>query len=469
MINAEVTILGGGPVGCFLAVLLNRMGVSNVLIERDDQPYQLPRAIVMDDEIQRIFHDYGMGEWLMHNTSRLENADFVTADGAHIMGAAVPERGLQGLPPVVVHYQPDLDAMLRDEVVASGSITRFGHIIAGMVDHGDHIETILDDGEEIHSRWFVGCDGASSWTRRHVGLQLEDLSFDQEWLVVDVELHENGTVDLPLGVRQYCDPLRPSTYVKGHGRYRRWEFQVQPNEDSAVLNTEAELWRILKPWLTYSDARIVRSAVYRFHAVVAPTMQNGNVFLAGDSAHQMPPFLGQGLNSGMRDAMNLAWKLAFVSRGAATTALLDTYSTERVPHVRNTVGHAADLGRLINQLSGKEESGVDSDAGYGGARPQPFIEAGMITGDDPKIGHQFWFDADVSHAVVAGGASFVVVSSKQIAIPKELIDLGAQLVVSSTATQGTYAIIVRPDRYVAAIANDANELAQCAAILHSYV
>lgn len=469
MTSAEVTILGGGPVGCFLAVLLNRMGVSNVLIERDDQPYQLPRAIVMDDEIQRIVHDYGMGEWLTANTSRLENADFVTADGAHIMGAAVPELGLQGLPPVVVHYQPDLDAMLRDEVVASGSITRFGHIIVGMVDHGDHFETTLDDGEIIHSRWFVGCDGASSWTRRHVGLTLEDLSFDQEWLVVDVELNENSTVDLPLGVRQYCDPLRPSTYVKGHARYRRWEFQVQPNEDSAALNTEAELWRILKPWLTYSDARIVRSAVYRFHAVVAPTMQLGNVFLAGDSAHQMPPFLGQGLNSGMRDAMNLAWKLAFVSRGIASENLLDTYSTERVPHVRNTVGHAADLGRLINQLSGKEDTGVDNDAGYGGSRPQPFLETGVLTGDDPRVGHQFWFDADVSRAVVADGASFVVVARAHIELPKPLADLGARLVVSPRATQGEYAIVVRPDRYVAAVATDADELAQCATILSTYV
>lgn len=469
MIKADVTILGGGPVGCLLAVLLNRMGVSNVLIERDEQPYQLPRAIVMDDEIQRIFHDYEMGEWLDMNTSRMENADFVSADGAHIMGASIPELGLQGLSPVVVHYQPELDAMLREEVVFSGSVARFGHSAVGMVDHGDHVETTLDNGEVIQSRWFVGCDGASSWTRRHVGLTLEDLSFDQEWLVVDVELNENSTVDLPLGVRQYCDPMRPSTYVKGHARYRRWEFQVQPHENSAVLNTEAELWRILKPWLTYSDARIVRSAVYRFHAVVAPIMQSGNVFLAGDSAHQMPPFLGQGLNSGMRDAMNLAWKLAFVARGIASEKLLDTYSTERVPHVRNTVGHAADLGRLIDQLSGRDDTDVDSDAGYGGARPQPFIEVGVLTGDDARIGHQFWFDADVSRAVVADGASFVVVATTHIEVPKPLINLGARLVVSPRATQGEYAIVVRPDRYVAAVATNADELAQCATILSSYV
>jgi 3-(3-hydroxy-phenyl)propionate hydroxylase len=198
-------------------------------------------------------------------------------------------------------------------------------------------------------------------------------------------------------------------------------------------------------------------------------MQLGNVFLAGDSAHQMPPFLGQGLNSGMRDAMNLAWKLAFVSKGIASEKLLDTYSTERVPHVRNTVGHAADLGRLINQLSGKEESGVDTTAGYGGARPQPFLETGLLTGDDPRVGHQFWFDADVSRAVVADGASFVVVATTHIELPAPLISLGARLVVSPKTTQNAYAIVVRPDRYVAAVAANADELAQCATILSSYV
>jgi hypothetical protein len=137
--------------------------------------------------------------------------------------------------------------------------------------------------------------------------------------------------------------------------------------------------------------------------------------------------------------------------------------------VRNTVGHAADLGRLINQLSGKEGTGVDNDAGYGGSRPQSFLEAGVLAGDDPRIGHQFWFDADVSRTVVADGASFVVVATTHIELPKPLTDLGARLVVSPKATQGEYAIVLRPDRYVAAVAANADELAQCATILSTYV
>ena len=142
---------------------------------------------------------------------------------------------------------------------------------------------------------------------------------------------------------------------------------------SDALNTDDGLWGLLAEWVKPSDARLVRSAVYRFHAVVAPQMQNRNVFLAGDSAHQTPPFAGQGLNSGMRDAVNLAWKMSYVVRGLATPALLDTYTPEREPHVRSTVAHAVDMGRLIDQLAGRVSHGVDIESGYGGTRPAPLM------------------------------------------------------------------------------------------------
>lgn len=466
--DTDVVILGGGPVGSVLACLLNDMGVRNTVIERDAVPYQLPRAIVMDDEILRALHDHGMGEWLQANTELLQRADFLGPDGAVVTGADIPPQGLQGVPPVVVHYQPELDTMLRARAEAGGTRALWGRTVTGMTDHGDRVETVLDDGSVINSRWFVGADGASSWTRRHVGLTLEDLRFDQEWLVVDIELNEDaGDAGLPLGVRQYCETERPCTYVKGVRRFRRWEFQVQPHEDAAELNTPDGLWSLLSRWVSPSQARIVRSAVYRFHAVVAPLMQKGNVFLAGDSAHQTPPFAGQGLNSGMRDALNLAWKFSWVVRGLAGTALLDTYTPERMPHVKSTVAHAVDMGRLIDQLAGRTSHGVGVDSGYGGARPAPFLEDGFLVRGDPRVGHQFWFRPAVSAALRTNLASMAVVTNEPVDLSGDLVALGAVNVVDPAATGGSYAVLVRPDRYVAAVAGDAAGLASAATTLHT--
>ncbi|MEI6497451.1 MAG: FAD-dependent monooxygenase [Actinomycetota bacterium] len=464
----DVCIVGGGPVGCTLSVLLSDMGVSNVVVERDLQPYQLPRAIVMDDEIYRTFVDHGMGPWLQANTAPLRRADFVGPNGEVAIGVDLPPVGLQGVPPVVMHYQPELDAMLRGEVVARGGNARFGRTVAALADRGDHVHATLDNGDTVVSRWFVGCDGASSWTRRHVGLTLEDLRFDQQWLVVDVELNPDSKVTLPVGVRQYCHTDRPCTFVEGCRRYRRWEFQVQQHEDAALLNTEEGLWALLAPWLTSADATLVRSAVYRFHAVVAPQMQLGNVFLAGDAAHQTPPFAGQGLNSGMRDAVNLAWKFSFVKRGLMGERVLPTYTHERVPHVRSSVAHAVDMGRLIDQLAGRVSHGVDVESGYGGARPQPYLERGVVAGDDPRVGHQFWYHPDVSAAVRMQGASWAVVAAQPIALPSALERIGAVVVVAPEALGGAYAVVVRPDRYVGAVANDAHHLESLAVELAAH-
>ena len=469
MKKVDVTILGGGPVGSFLATILNDMGVSNVIIDRDLVPYQLPRAIAMDDEILRACYDHGMGEWLQQNTEPLQRGDFVGPNDDVIIGADIPAVGLQGVPPVVVHYQPELDAMLRAEAKTRGSIVLWGHTVTHIEDDGKKVVTTLDSGETIESRWFVGCDGASSWTRKFIGLQLEDLRFDQEWLVVDAELHEGAVVDLPVGVRQFCHTDRPFTFVQGVRRYRRWEFQVQDGEDASVLDTEQGLWQLLDGMISPATARIVRSAVYRFHAVVAPVMQHGNIFLAGDSAHQTPPFAGQGLNSGMRDAINLAWKFSFITRGVSTEKILDTYSPERVPHVRSTIAHAVDMGRLIDQLGGRISHGVDVESGYGGTRPSPFIENGIVVGKDARVGHQFWFSPEVSKAVRAGGASFVLVTASPVNIPAAFGTIPVVNVVAPEALGDAFAIVVRPDRYVAAVAGDMAELNECAANLATYV
>lgn len=171
----------------------------------------------------------------------------------------------------------------------------------------------------------------------------------------------------------------------------------------------------------------------------------------------------------MRDAVNLAWKFSFVTRGVSTEKILDTYSPERVPHVRSTVAHAVDMGRLIDQLGGRVSHGVDVESGYGGTRPSPFIEAGIVMGDDARVGHQFWFHPDVSKAVRTNSASFVLVTASAVVIPLAFASIPVINVVAPETLGVAFAIVVRPDRYVAAVAGDLAELNQCAANLATYV
>lgn len=458
--TTDVLIIGGGPVGSLLALLLDDYGVGNIVVERDLAPYHLPRAIVMDDEIQRLFHRHGMGDRLGAMTTPLLGADFVDVDGRRILGADVPPVGLHGVPPVVCHFQPDLDRFLQSEAASRGTDFRRGLTAVSLSAGSDGMHTALDDGTQVSSRWVVGCDGASSWTRKAIGAPLEDLQFDQHWLVVDVRLREGRGTHLPRVLQQICDPRRPVTFVPGHARYRRWEFQIQPGEDVEDMLSDSGLWRLLGPWLSSDDADVVRAAAYRFHAVVAPSMQDGPVFLAGDSAHQMPPFLGQGLNSGSRDAANLAWKMALVHQGRASTSLLGTYSTERVPHVRNTVEHAADMGRLIDQLAGRQSHGLDHSAGYGGRRPQSRLGPGVLVPGHPWVGRPMSHHLDIEHALTSDRSSFVMaVAGDPQAVPRSLARLGCRVVaVDEHTIDGHRAAIIRPDGYVAAMVRNVDEM-----------
>jgi 3-(3-hydroxy-phenyl)propionate hydroxylase len=301
-----------------------------------------------------------------------------------------------------------------------------------------------------------------------MGISFDSLGFDQDWLVVDTELIRRGVV-LPACVQQICDPERPVTFVPGHARYRRWEFQLQPGETREDMVLPDRVWQLLSPWITPNDARLVRSVVYRFHATVASAMRAGSVFLAGDSAHQMPPFLGQGLCSGVRDAANLAWKFEMVAAGLAGDALLDTYDEERRPHSTAVVAHAADTGRLIDQLSGRTEASTTIDAAYGGGRPFPSLTGGVLAGTHALVGHQLPQIRIGDELVDAFlGRGFALVTSGGAAVPADLRAaweaIGARVVVVTNTELSTMfvpdagVVVVRPDRYVAAVASSADEL-----------
>ena len=201
--------------------------------------------------------------------------------------------------------------------------------------------------ECVRSQYAVACDGASSPTREALGITLESFDYDAAWMVVDVIVSDDRLASLPEVNRQYCEPTRPCTYVVCPGNHRRWEFMILEGETREQITTESYLWHLLARWLKPGEARIWRAAPYRFHALVADRWRSGRVFLAGDAAHQTPPFIGQGMCQGIRDAGNLEWKLAAAVRSQASPELLDTYFAERHPNVVATTSIAMERGKTI--------------------------------------------------------------------------------------------------------------------------
>ena len=390
--HADVVVVGGGPVGVATALFAARRGLTAVVAERETAVYNRARAIGMDDEVQRIFQSYGLIDDVRAITTPIVGADFVTADGEKIIGIDMPVGGSWplGHHPTVAYFQPQLEGLLRDAAAAAGVDIRLGVEVESIAQRDGEVVTTVrsPNGVEsaLRSRWAVGADGASSGVRRSLGIAFVDLGFDQDWLVVDTRLLRD--VELPRHVQQICDVDRPVTYVTGHDAYRRWEFQLQPGESREEMAAPDRVWELLSPWLVPGDAEVERAVVYRFHATVAATMRAGAIFLAGDAAHQMPPFLGQGLCAGLRDAANLAWKLDAVASGIGGDRLLDSYDTERRQHATGVVAHAVDAGRLIDRLAGRTEADVGTDAAYGGGRPFPRLERGVLVGDHPLVGRQ---------------------------------------------------------------------------------
>jgi 3-(3-hydroxy-phenyl)propionate hydroxylase len=468
MTDPDVHVVGGGPTGITTALLLSQRGYSVRVSEQATEIYDLPRAIVMDDEIQRVVAGLGLGDGLRAITTPIRGAEFVDHAGTRIIGIELPDDvdWPQGHPPTVAYYQPELEAFLRAAAVTAGVDLRLG-VSVGSVEQDDrHVRASTADGETVHSRWLVAADGASSPIRKQLGIAFVDQGFDQGWLVVDVRL-TRPVPTLPAFVQQICDPERPTTYVVGHADYRRWEFQLQAGETREELSDPARVWELLGRWLSPDDAELVRAVVYRFHATVADRMRAGRVFLAGDAGHQMPPFLGQGLCSGVRDAMNLAWKLDLVERGLADDALLDSYDEERRPHAAAVAAHAVATGRLIDQLSGRSDAGVALDAAYGGDRPFPHLSGGVLVGDHPAVGRQVPQPRidDRRLDELIGDRFGVLVDDPSIAEPvaDEWAELGTIVRVDPQLMPFTLpvggAVIVRPDRYTAAVAHDRDELA----------
>ena len=351
----DVAIVGFGPTGAVAAALLGRRGLRTFVCDRQREVYDKPRAIALDHEIMRVFQELGLEEELAAFTEPFTDSLFYGVDGTLIKRmSTVPPPYPMGYTPSLVFTQPRLEEVLRRHVAGLPSVTlALGQAVTGLQPGGEQATLSLqgEDGRlsTVQARYVIACDGASSTVRGLAGMPLDDLGFDEPWLVVDVLLNERGLAKVPATSVQYCEPQRPCSYIIGPGNHRRWEISINEGEDPQHLATPEGTWPLLARWITPDDATLWRQASYRFHALVARDWRRGHVFLAGDAAHQQPPFLGQGMCQGIRDVANLCWKLDAVLTGAAPDALLDSYGPERKAHVTELTRRIKHIGQLIGE------------------------------------------------------------------------------------------------------------------------
>ena len=339
----DVAIIGYGPVGAIAANLLGTYGIKTVVFERETSVYHLPRAIGFNHEIMRIFQQIGLHEKIASVATAVDGVEFLNKSHEVLFEIELSKTCLNhGFSPNYVFYQPDLETKLREGVARFDGVTvHLGHNVEKIIQDRENVTVEVRDlsrdiGYQIQAKYVLGCDGGRSTTRQLAGLQLHDFGFHQRQLVVDTLLTEK--VNLPSKVQQLCDIRRPGVFVHSTNNHRRWEFVLDPKETKEEMERPAKVKELLATyWIDPRKLKIIRAVVYHFHSLVALQWRKERIFLVGDAAHQMPPILGQGMCSGIRDAQNICWKLDLVLHGLAPDKLLDTYQTERLPHVREIV------------------------------------------------------------------------------------------------------------------------------------
>lgn len=400
--DVDVLVVGQGVVGQLVSLLLAQRGHRVLAVEQHREPYALPRAVHYDPDVNRLLAGVGIPaeEQAVFSEPAL-SYDWLNADRRLLLTFPAPLDGPQGWPESTMFHQPGLEAALRRRQAAASSLeVRWGTALTAIEQDGAGVTAVLE-GEHgpasLRAAYLVGCDGANSTVRGLLGLDFVDLGFTSDWLVMDLL----GTGDRewnPVN-GQICDPARPTSIVSGGPGRRRFEFMRMPDDDAASFATADVAWRLVEPWgVSLDNAELERLALYTFHARCARSWRAGRAFIAGDAAHQMPPFFGRGMVSGARDALNLAWKLDLVLRGDASPALLDTYESERSAHVQYALGMSIELGRIICETDAEKVAARDAHLLATGPLPWnamppmppevlgPGFFPGGEPGDDPVAG-----------------------------------------------------------------------------------
>lgn len=508
----DVIVIGAGPVGLTVANFLGAQSLTVLVIEQLDRLIDYPRGVGMDDECLRVFQSLGLAEKITPHTLPNQWLEFQTADGrpfAHIQ----PRTTVYGWPKRNAFIQPLTDKVLYDGLSRYPSIEmKFSHEVARVAQdvEGVTVDARDKDGRDVtfRGKYLVGCDGGRSITRKQINIDFVGQTESTRWLVVDIE---NDPVGIPNAVLR-CDPARPYVTISLPHGVRRLEFMVKPHETDDVVSSPEWLRNILAHANVASDsAKLIRSRVYTHHARLATSFQSDRIFLAGDAAHLMPVWQGQGYNSGIRDANNLAWKLAAVLRGTCDPRLLETYTVERRGHAHAMISLSTLVGRIFSPtnpliaaardfvfgilnripaardyvvqmrfkpmprytegvvIHGPDRKGRITAVGQLFIQPKVGLRDGRVVRLDDAIGNRFsivawnsdpslYFDANASQIWQAlDGQVFIVRAQTELAlshgsghVPENLLGDATMALKDWFATYNTGVVILRPDRFVAA-------------------
>ncbi|MDT5094001.1 MAG: 3-(3-hydroxy-phenyl)propionate hydroxylase [Mycobacterium sp.] len=388
-----VVIVGAGPTGVTAATLLAQYGVECLVLDRWAEMYPQPRAVHLDDEVYRILGRLGVADGfaaISRPTLGLQLRDQNMAVLAEFRRDAV--LSANGYPQANMFDQPRFEALLRENLMRCPKATlRCAAEVTEIAETDGRVlvtytDRVSGDQHQVKADFVLGCDGANSLVRTAIGSSMGDLKFQQRWLVVDVETE--AELNQWEGVHQVCDPQRAATFMRGSDTRYRWEFRLLPGEKAADFDSATTLYPLVRPWMNGvapAELRIVRVAEYTFRAQIADRWRRGNVFLLGDAAHLTPPFIGQGMGAGLRDAMNLCWKLAAVCNSWLPASALESYEQERKPHVRHVIRFALAVGRAMT--AGGEVGNLVRRVVVPRLHLIPGVRAKVVDSTTPRLSH----------------------------------------------------------------------------------